>query len=256
MQWRWISRVSNSDWVSIGIIREAIRRLNRGYTALPDDVRKGWWRRLWLGLALVLGLTVAVVWGGKVLEGCGMLEWERGAVEWVVAALPISFSTAMWLEGVGNGFVLWGLMLFSAGMAAWARRPLRCLAFLMGYSLVYVVIAAGWWMWDRPRPDLVMQGLASPGGFFRAYPSGHVVQSTFAYGLLTWQWIREATRTSERLTAAILCVLLIAVVALGRLRLGVHWPSDLLAGAVIGGGWVAAVAISTGWAESMLQGRA
>jgi undecaprenyl-diphosphatase len=187
----------------------------------------------------VLALTALLVWGTQELEASGALAWEGRAVRWVATELPISFSFAMWLEGLGNGFVLWALVLYAAGVAAWAGQPLRALAFLLGYTLVYLPIGVGWWIWGRPRPQIVMDGIASPGGIFHAYPSGHVVQAAFAYGLLFWLWVRASSSAGERFAAAGAYLLLVALVALGRLRIGAHWPSDLVAGAAIGLAWLA-----------------
>lgn len=240
-------------WVSVRVLLEAVSRLHRGYEALPRAALRRWWVTLGVGLAGVLALTAGLVRGAQALEASGRLAWEAGAVRWVATELPISFSFAMWLEGPGNGFVLWALVLYAAGVAAWTGRPLRALAFLVGYSLVYVLVAAGWLLWDRSRPQVVLEGIASPGGVFRAYPSGHVVQTAFGYGLLFWLWIRAASGPVERLFAAGAYLFLVGVVALGRLRIGVHWPSDLVAGAAIGFAWLAVVAAAVSQGEAAAE---
>ena len=243
----------SSAWVSLRLLREAITRLNHGWEALPRAARWWWWATLAAGMTGVLALTAVLVWGARELEASGALAWERSVVRWVATELPISFSFGMWLEGLGNGFVLWALALYAAGAAAWAGRPLRALAFLLGYTLVYLPIGVGWWMWDRPRPQIVLQGIASPDGLFHAYPSGHVAQAAFAYGLLAWLWLRASASVGERLAATGAYALLIALVALGRLRIGAHWPSDLMAGAAIGLAWLAATVAALGRAERAAQ---
>lgn len=236
-------------WVAVGLLREAVRRLHRGWEALPREARRRWWLTLGVGMAGVLALTAGVVEAGRRLEAAGALAWEREAVYWFGMEAPLSFSFAMWLEGPGNGFVLWGVVLTAAWAAAWLGHPLRSLAFLLGYTLLYLPLGVGWWMWERERPQIIAGGIGSPGGFFHAYPSGHTVQAVVAYGLLAFLWMRAARSAGERLTAALLWLLVVSAVVVGRLRVGAHWPSDMVAGFLVGLAWVAVVALALHRAE-------
>src|SRR5690606_11413709 len=107
-----------------------------GYMALPRTTRREWWRRIGVGALALLVLMAALVQGVRALERAGRLTWEMEAVRWMDGSAPLSFSTAMWLEGVGNGFVLWALVLYAAVKSARAGRPLQTLAFLVGHTMV------------------------------------------------------------------------------------------------------------------------
>lgn len=247
---RSVDGQERSGWISIQLVREAIPRLHLGWVGLPREAKGRWWRSLGVGYVAATALTMGIVRGGRYLEGIGALAWDRPVLEAIVRQSSISFSTAMWLEGVGNGFVLWGIVLYAAGAAAWERRPIRCIALLVGYTLIYPVTFLGWWMWDRERPRIVLEGLADPGGFFRAFPSGHMVQASFAYGFLFLLWYRAAALPRERLFIAVAYLLLLAVVGFGRLRIGAHWPSDIVAGAVIGCACLTALTVAMRRAEA------
>ena len=81
---------------------------------------------------------------------------------------------------------------------------------------------------SRPRPWLVVEGLGhiveenDPNSF----PSGHTC-AAFAAGMI---WLRTLPWRWGRIAAVVLAVLM----GLSRLYVGVHYPSDVLAGAVIG----------------------
>ncbi|HET7273792.1 MAG TPA: phosphatase PAP2 family protein [Longimicrobiaceae bacterium] len=204
-----------------------------------------------IGFLVAIASTALLVRGVMALEATGALAWEGAALRWMISELAISFSMAMWLEGPGNGFVLWGLVLFAAGFASWTNRPVQALALLVGHTLSYLLVGLGWWMWDRSRPQIVMDGIASPGGVFHAFPSGHMVQASFAYGLLLWFWFHSSSNALERATTVGVYTLILLAVAFGRLRVGAHWPSDIVGGIAIGIIWVAAVvaAVRRGEAE-------
>ncbi len=238
-----------SGWLSFRLLGEVIRRLHYGWEALPRLARRRWWTTLGVGFAVSLAITWALVRIASWLDETGALAWEGEALELIITELPLSFSSAMWLEGVGNGFVLWGVMLFAAMVAAWTGKPLRSIAFLVGYTAVYVLVAFGWSLWDRPRPELFLSGLASPGGVFHAFPSGHMVQTSFAYGLLISFWTRAARSTSERVASVGAYVLIVSLVALGRLRIEAHWPTDVIAGTFMGSAWAIAVVVALVSAE-------
>jgi undecaprenyl-diphosphatase len=241
--------VDRPRWVSLRLLREAVARLHGGWIALPREARRRWWATLAAGEGAVLLLTAALVSGARALERSGALAWEEGAVRWIEAKAPLSFNLALWLEGPGNGFVLWALVLYAAGVAAWTGRPLRCIALLMGYTLAYAPIALAWWTWDRQRPRIILGGAASPGGVFHAFPSGHVIQAVVAYGLLVWFWARRAPGVAERAFAAFAWLVVVAAVAAGRLRTGAHWPTDIAGGAAIGLAWLVVVVAALHRAE-------
>jgi membrane-associated phospholipid phosphatase len=81
----------------------------------------------------------------------------------------------------------------------------------------------------RPRPGL-WPSLVVQGG--SSFPSGHAIASAAFYPLLAW----VLTRRRPRLLPAALAfaVAMVVFVGLGRLYLGLHWPTDVLAGWCIG----------------------
>ncbi|TSC75233.1 MAG: Bacitracin transport permease protein BCRC [Parcubacteria group bacterium Gr01-1014_30] len=88
------------------------------------------------------------------------------------------------------------------------------------------------WFWQRPRPfvenhiNLLFDYNASAASF----PSGH---AAFYFALALTLYLRNKKLGSVFLLAAFL-------ISFARVFAGVHWPSDILAGAVIGifSGWL------------------
>ncbi len=98
---------------------------------------------------------------------------------------------------------------------------------------------------DRPRPpaDIWLTHVTST-----SFPSGHATQSlaTFvALALVGALWLPRARRPGR-----VLALVLAAAVGCSRVYLGVHWATDVAAGWLIGGAWVAIVIGLTGLAKS------
>lgn len=85
----------------------------------------------------------------------------------------------------------------------------------------------------RPRPDLWRPRLVGETGF--SFPSGHALASATFYPLLAW-----ATLRLRRVGFVLVGVGLPLFVGFGRLYLGVHWPTDVLAGWTLGAAQAAA----------------
>jgi undecaprenyl-diphosphatase len=87
---------------------------------------------------------------------------------------------------------------------------------------------------DRPRPDLVPHGSVV---YTASFPSGHSMQSAATY--LTMGALLAQVQKRRRVKAFILSVALIItfLVGVSRIYLGVHWPTDVLAGWSAGAGW-------------------
>ncbi|MDT9684433.1 phosphatase PAP2 family protein [Streptomyces sp. TRM76323] len=76
---------------------------------------------------------------------------------------------------------------------------------------------------------------------FAAFPSGHAMTAAVVCGLLWWAAARTARRALVR-PVVVAGVVSTAGVGLTRVYLGVHWPSDVLAGWLLGACLVAAAA--------------
>lgn len=158
-----------------------------------------------------------------------LLRPEGTILLWVQDCLRTPALTAFftWFTRLGDAGLLW--IVLSAALLIFrpTRRSGACalLALLLGMLATNAALKH---LIARPRPWLMVEGLLplvaerDPNSF----PSGHTT-AAFAAGVvwlktLPWAWGRAAA-----LGAAV-------VMGLSRLYVGVHYPSDVLAGALIG----------------------
>jgi undecaprenyl-diphosphatase len=69
------------------------------------------------------------------------------------------------------------------------------------------------------------------------------------FGLIGVFWWRASRSMVERATILPAVGLVVLLTCLGRVRLGTHWPSDIIAGLVIGLVWLAALGLAVVLAE-------
>lgn len=90
------------------------------------------------------------------------------------------------------------------------------------------------WMFKRERPDLLP--IIAENGF--SFPSGHSMGSFVFYGALAIILVRISKHAFLDWTLGGLCALIIMLVGGSRIYLGVHYPSDVIAGFAAGGAWL------------------
>jgi undecaprenyl-diphosphatase len=87
---------------------------------------------------------------------------------------------------------------------------------------------------DRPRPDLVSHLMVETS---RSFPSGHAMMSAVTYLTLGSLLARIVPERRLKIFFIAVAVFLTAIVGISRVYLGVHWPSDVLAGWCAGFVW-------------------
>ncbi|MFE2066917.1 phosphatase PAP2 family protein [Streptomyces sp. NPDC059467] len=97
---------------------------------------------------------------------------------------------------------------------------------------------------DRPRP--VWSDPVDSAGY-AAFPSGHAMTATVVCGLLLWLLHRCGTGRALWRTALIAAAVSVIGVGLTRIWLGVHWPSDVLGGWLLGALVVALAVLVYEW---------
>lgn len=192
-------------------------------------------RTLFLLLALGLLFPLWVFW--KVAEDIykqGGFHGDQVILGWLHTNDTATLDAVMLLLSRVGGPVVMPIVGLLIAAALWFRRHRGDALFfalaLVGASLINLLIKA---IVGRQRPDL-WTSITPEGGF--SFPSGHAMGSAaLACAVIILSW-----RTPYRWPVVILSVLFALGVGVSRMYLGVHFPSDVLAG------WFASIAWVTG----------
>jgi undecaprenyl-diphosphatase len=199
-------------------------------------------RRILIGfLAFVLVAVGFLKFAGEVGEG-----ETAGFDRWLLEALRVPGHPELpigphWLAqamtditALGGYTVLSLLVLLTTGYlvaAGKSRNAGFMLAAIVSGVVLGILLKA---IFVRPRPDIVdhLVSVATP-----SFPSGHAMNSAIIYLTLGALLARAQTRRRVRAYIVAAAVLLTFVVGCSRVFLGVHWPTDVAAGWVVGTAW-------------------
>jgi undecaprenyl-diphosphatase len=98
----------------------------------------------------------------------------------------------------------------------------------------------------RPRPELVSH-LVNVDSF--SFPSGHATMATITYLTLGVLLARVQKRRRMKVYLLAVAVVLALIVGFTRVYLGVHWPTDVLAGWCIGAAWALGCWLIATWLQ-------
>lgn len=141
------------------------------------------------------------------------------------------------ISGLGGGTLLTLLIVAACGYLVIKGGPTRALvlatATISGSAVLFLLKNA----FGRPRPEFV-DHLVSVQSM--SFPSGHAANSALVY--LTIAALASDVEPSFLVRIYIMTVAIVLTVLIGfsRLYLGVHWPSDVVAGWALGAGWALA----------------
>ncbi|PZR64419.1 MAG: acid phosphatase [Chloroflexi bacterium] len=202
---------------------------------------------------VALAVAVACLLAFGLLLGAVVSRVTLGADRSVIAAvasLSGSLAPLRLITEAGSTLVVTVLTLL-LGVALLARRHIALALLAVGTVGASALLASGLIknIVARARPD-VIHALAAVRGF--SFPSGHATLSATLYGVvavLIWR-----TRWPLRLRVAAITALgvLVVLVGLSRIYLGVHYPSDVLAGWLLG---TAMVSLFTAASARLRRGR-
>jgi len=87
---------------------------------------------------------------------------------------------------------------------------------------------------ERPRPQIFEWGTKAGSWSF---PSGHAMTAAVGYFTVAYLAARLQKRRRERAVTFAAAGILVLAICVSRVYLGVHYPSDVLAGVIIGLAW-------------------
>jgi len=101
-------------------------------------------------------------------------------------------------------------------------------------------------VFQRPRPEIVPHVAYASN---TSFPSGHSMMSALTYLTLAALLARSQERKRLKSYFFLLAALITLMVGVSRVYLGVHWPTDVLAGWMAGAIWAILCSLAARWLQ-------
>ncbi|NVK54701.1 MAG: phosphatase PAP2 family protein [Alteromonadaceae bacterium] len=148
---------------------------------------------------------------------------------------------AHWVEelmrdvtGLGGVGILTFFTIMSAAYLVIIKKSKMAIFVIVAIATGTLLSFALKYGFDRPRPDLVPHGSYV---YTHSFPSGHSLMSALVYFTLASLLARVDSRRRVKIFLFFMASLLTVSIGISRVYLGVHWPSDVVAGWTAGVFW-------------------
>lgn len=194
-----------------------------------------------LGIFILAGAVLAVAGtlafaalAGHVRSGATQ-RFDDAALAWIGAhRSSLIDRAALEFTALGTGLVVFTIVAVAGGFL-WLTRHRYSAGLLLvataGGIVLNNVLKLGF---DRPRPDIITWQQTPLSSSF---PSGHAMSAAIVYFTVAYLMGRLQRRLAARVLTALVASVIVILIAITRLYLGVHYPSDVLGGIVIGLAW-------------------
>lgn len=118
----------------------------------------------------------------------------------------------------------------------WSGRPSTAVAGAVAMLGSPLVSSGFKRLYDRPRPPLEDHLTTITGS---SMPSGHTFNAAVVAGVLAVAVLPALRHSASRAVVVVVALAATAAVGVSRLYLGAHWLTDVLAGWMLGGAWLA-----------------
>jgi membrane-associated phospholipid phosphatase len=211
---------------------------------------------LTIGLITLCGLSALLAYvSDSVQEYDGIALVDRPIVAWLAAHREPLLTTMMrTLSVVGSPVSAAAVAVIVCAAVAWRSRswlPVATVAIgLAGFALATTVVKLEV---ARQRPPLPYAVMAVDG---YSFPSGHALGVTTATLISAWTIARWLIRSwNGHVAVWTSAIVIIGGVGFSRVYLGVHYPSDVIAGWLLGTIWAGALLTCAGWWGQVRRGQ-
>ena len=222
------------------VLRLKSKPVDQAFTALVDQAGSFLGA---LGIFIIGGGIVAGIgtWifselAERVMSG-GTQAFDEAILRWAASHhSPTLDSVMLEITTLGNGTEVLMIVCVAALFLILTRHRYSALLLIVATSggLLLDTWLKQWF--GRPRPHVFVWGTHAFGSSF---PSGHAMSATIGYSTVAYLAARLHSSRWARWLTMLLAMLLIFLICFSRVYLGVHYPSDVLAGVIIGLAWAA-----------------
>ncbi|WP_432362437.1 phosphatase PAP2 family protein [Sporosarcina sp. UB5] len=193
-------------------------------------------------IRLSVAISLSVLFGSAfafiviaILSGM-IIGFDRSIID-AIQGLEASWLTSIMLAFtfIGSTKVVMVLIIAMTAYLLWGLRA-RSQAYFFFFAMIGTIVLNQTlkFIFKRDRPEF--HRLAEIGGY--SFPSGHAMMGFSLYALfaiLLWRRIRS---TAGRIALVAFAIFMFSMIAISRIYLGVHYPSDILGGMFASAFWL------------------
>jgi undecaprenyl-diphosphatase len=194
-------------------------------------------------IALAVAMLFVFAWIADEVADSETLRFDLAVRNYVHQFASPAITACMQILSIIGGQVLTALSVVLP-LVLWLRAKRRAALWLAVTTLGALVLdLALKYAFHRQRPTPFFGGAPLTYSF----PSGHSLFSFCFYGTLAGLMAARTSSKPLKATIYVVAALLIFSIGLSRISLGVHYPTDVVAGYLAAGIWVTTVVVLDRW---------